>query len=152
MDIKLLGLNIRLELVILFVLLWIALGCHCCSRLSLFRSWEGFTPANTNYGESSDYTLNEHVNTSTWGTPNLVVTPGNPSWGMPNMAVTPGKPLSPGVRDFLHREKQPVPLPEGQLSMFATTPFKPECCPSAYSNSMGCACMTAKQYNYLIQT
>jgi hypothetical protein len=36
------------------------------------------------------------------------------------------------------------------LSMFANTPFKPECCPNAYSNSSGCACMTTNQYNYLI--
>ena len=34
--------------------------------------------------------------------------------------------------------------------IFKNTPFKPECCPNTYSNSMGCACMTTKQYNYLI--
>jgi hypothetical protein len=34
--------------------------------------------------------------------------------------------------------------------MFKKTPFKPECCPNTYSNSMGCACMSTKQYNYLI--
>ena len=34
--------------------------------------------------------------------------------------------------------------------MFDKTSFKPECCPNTYSNSMGCACMTNKQYNYLI--
>jgi len=33
--------------------------------------------------------------------------------------------------------------------MFATTPFKPECCPSAFSSSTGCACMTTQQYNWL---
>jgi hypothetical protein len=95
--------------------------------------------------------LNESVNTSNWGTPNLSVTPDTATWGMPNMFVTPGKPLSPGVKDFLGREAQPVPLPEGELLLFANTPFKPDCCPNAYSNSMGCACMTGKQYNYLIQ-
>ena len=55
-----------------------------------------------------------------------------------------------GVQDILNRPKQPIPLPEGELSMFATTPFKPECCPNAFSNSTGCACMTVDQYNYLI--
>lgn len=33
--------------------------------------------------------------------------------------------------------------------MFATTEFKPECCPNAYSSSTGCACMTIDQYSYL---
>ena len=33
--------------------------------------------------------------------------------------------------------------------LFKDTAFKPECCPNTYSNSMGCACMTTQQYNYL---
>lgn len=42
------------------------------------------------------------------------------------------------------------PLSYGELDMFANTPFKPECCPTTYSNSMGCACINKNQYNYLI--
>jgi len=99
---------------------------------------EGFVGANTNYGQSSPYDLTSQsmINTS--------------SWDAPDMTVIPGKPLSDGVKRFLAREPQPVPLPEGELNMFATTPFKPECCPNAYSTSTGCACMTGQQYNYLI--
>ena len=99
---------------------------------------EGFSGANINYGESSNYNINYNkpINTS--------------NWDMPNMTVTPGKPLDSAVKKFLAREPQPVPLPEGELLMFANTPFKPDCCPNTYSNSMGCACMTADQYNYLI--
>ena len=99
---------------------------------------EGFTGANINYGESSMYNLNDdqEVDTS--------------SWSAQNMTVTPGQPLSAGVKQFLAREPQPVPLPEGEMLMFANTPFKPECCPNTYSNSSGCACMTGNQYNYLV--
>lgn len=99
---------------------------------------EGFVGANTNYGQSSPFDLNSSstVNTS--------------SWSAPDMTVVPGKPLSPGVKQFLAREPQPIPLPEGELDMFASTPFKPECCPNTYSTSTGCACMTGKQYNYLV--
>lgn len=99
---------------------------------------EGFVGANTNYGESSSYDLNKNIpiNTS--------------SWFAPNLTVVPGKTLSPGVQQILNREPQPIPLPEGELSMFANTPFKPECCPNTYSNSTGCACMTTQQYNYLV--
>ena len=99
---------------------------------------EGFTGANINYGQSSVYDLSEdqQINTN--------------SWSAPDMTVTPGKPLSDGVKKFLSREPQPVPLPEGELLMFANTPFKPECCPNTYSNSSGCACMTGNQYNYLV--
>jgi hypothetical protein len=43
-----------------------------------------------------------------------------------------------------------TPLAHGELDMFANTEFKPECCPTTYSNSMGCACINKDQYNYLI--
>lgn len=99
---------------------------------------EGFVGANTNYGQSSPYDLNSSsmIDTS--------------SWSAPDMTVIPGEPLSPGVRQFLEREPQPVPLPEGELVMFASTPFKPDCCPNTYSTSAGCACMTGEQYNWLV--
>lgn len=101
-------------------------------------SKEGFTGANINYGESSLYDLSSDpvVNTS--------------SWSAQDMTVVPGQPLSEGVKKFLAREPQPVPLPEGEMLMFANTPFKPECCPNTYSTSTGCACMTGPQYNYLV--
>jgi hypothetical protein len=101
-------------------------------------SKEGFTGANINYGESSMYDLNSNhpVDTS--------------SWSAQNMTVVPGQPLSQGVKQFLARKPQQLPLPEGEMDFFANTPFKPECCPNTYSNSSGCACMTGQQYNYLI--
>ena len=101
-------------------------------------SREGFTGANINFGESSLYNLNDNqpVDTS--------------SWSAQNMTVTPGQPLSAGVKQFLARKPQQLPLPEGEMLMFANTEFKGECCPNAYSTSNGCACMTGPQYNYLI--
>jgi hypothetical protein len=101
-------------------------------------SKEGFTGANINYGESSVFDLSSDtpVNTS--------------SWSAPDMTVVPGQPLNAAVKKFLARDPQPVPLPEGEMLLFANTPFKPECCPNTFSTSTGCACMTGKQYNYLI--
>ncbi len=116
----------------------VAAGGPTTSTSSTSTSTEGFTGANTNYGQSSPYDLtnDNSVNTS--------------SWSAQNMTVVPGQPLSAGVKDFLARKPQPVPLPEGELFMFANTPFKPECCPNTYSTGSGCACMTSNQYNYLI--
>jgi hypothetical protein len=96
---------------------------------------EGFVGANTNYGESSMY--NEPpVSTTSWFTPNLT--------------YSPGQPVSQGIQNILNRPKQAVPLPDGEMLMFKNTKFSGECCPNTYSNSMGCACMTVDQYNYLI--
>lgn len=99
---------------------------------------EGFVGANTNFGQSSPYDLTNDAMIDT------------SAWSKPNMTVVAGQPLSQGVKDFLARKPQQVPLPEGEKFMFANTPFKPECCPNTYSNSQGCACMTGPQYNYLI--
>ncbi len=99
---------------------------------------EGFTGANINYGASSSYSL---------GNDNSIDTS---SWSAQDMTVTPGQPLSAGVKAFLARPQQPLPLPEGEMLLFANTPFKPECCPSTFSTSTGCWCGTSQDYNYLV--
>jgi hypothetical protein len=169
MNISVFGMTFRLEILILIVILYWVLWGHVlcsCSNGNLMESLtnmmhtqndkmnksifkytttpgvsggvpyrEGFTGANTNNGESSTFN-NNSLNTSSWFTPNLTFSKG----------VKPDK----GVQNILNRPKQQIPLPEGQMLMFANTPFKPECCPNAYSTSTGCACMTTTQYNYLI--
>jgi hypothetical protein len=65
------------------------------------------------------------------------------------MTIVPGKPLSPGVKEFLARKQQELPLPEGEMDFFANSEFKPECCPNAYSNSTGCWCGTIQDSEYL---
>lgn len=42
-----------------------------------------------------------------------------------------------------------VPLPDGELFFFQNNQFKPECCPTPYSSSTGCACMSTEQIKYL---
>lgn len=140
MELLILGHKFRgIILILILVVFWILFGhllCSCC-KVSLIS--EGFTSANTNYGESSKYTLGDYSKVNTY------------NWGMPNLTITPGKPLNQSVSKLLNRKPQPIPLPEGEMLMFANTPFKPECCPNTYSTSSGCACMTSQQYNYLVE-
>jgi hypothetical protein len=154
MDLTIGSYKFRLEILILIVVVsWILFGhllCGCC-RVSLFegmemakntmkKAKEGFTGANnSSYGpefaaaKSPDYILNP----STWSAPTLTYSPGTAP--------------DAGVKAIWDRPNQPIPLPKGELDFFATTKFKPECCPNAYSSSTGCACMTVKQYDYLQQ-
>ena len=48
--------------------------------------------------------------------------------------------------------QQKEPIPENSMLFLANTEFKSSCCAkgSGYSNSMGCACLSAKQTNYLL--
>lgn len=71
------------------------------------------------------------------------------TWSMPTLEYSKGTTPTPGVESILERTPQPIPVPEGRLDFLGTTPFKPECCPGAYSGSTGCACLTMDQYKYL---
>ena len=108
--------------------------------VSTTSTTEGFTGANTNYGQSAPYLLGSQSGTVALDTN---------SWNQQDLVVKCDGSYGKGVSDILGRQKQPIPLAEGELDIFATTPFKPECCPNFYSNSTGCACMTTDQYNYL---
>ena len=71
------------------------------------------------------------------------------TWAMPTLSYSMGTTPSAGAESILNRPRQPIPLPEGELDMFATTKFDPKCCPNAFSTSTGCACMTTGQLDYL---
>ena len=139
MEISIGSYKFRLEILILIVVVfWIMFGhmlCSCC-RVNLFK--EGFVGAN-NAASGPEFAGAK--------TPDWIMNPS--TWSMPTLTYSPGTTPDAGVKAIWDRPKQPIPLPEGELDMFATTPFKPECCPNTYSNSMGCACMTVPQFNYL---
>ena len=77
--------------------------------------------------------------------PGYIMSPD--TWAMPTLSYSKGTTPSAGAESILNRNNPP--LNEGQMDMFANTPFKPECCPSAFSTSTGCACMDMKQYHFL---
>ncbi len=138
MNLSIGGIKIRVEVLLLIALICSVLffqtayACSCCGTK------EGFYGGDMNTEDYQKYELghDKPVDAS--------------KWGMPDLSVKKGQEPGPGVTSILNRKPQQVPLPEGQLSMFANTPFKPECCPNAYSNGSGCACMTVNQYNYLV--
>lgn len=153
MEISIGSYKLRLEILILIVVVfWIMFGhllCGC-SRVGLFEAMsaikngkkEGF-----NYKYEGFSTIDMAPDFSQAKTPGYIMDPSK--WAMPTLTYSPGTTPDAGVQEIMNRPKQPIPLPEGQLDMFATTPFKPECCPNSFSNSMGCACMTMEQLSYL---
>ena len=148
MNLQIGGFKVRVEVLVLIAVVCFlifsqsAVACSSCDQEGMCgkKNHEGFTSHGAGFKVSdfSGYSLGDNtpVDTSRFGTPSLVLKKGE-------------KP-SKGAQAILDRPPQSVPLPEGQLSMFANTEFKPECCPNAYSNGSGCACMTVNQYNYLV--
>ena len=126
----------RVEILIaIVVIFWIMFGhvlCSC-SRISfsegmelLKKTKEGFTGAN-NTAMGPEFAGAK--------TPDYIMNPS--TWAMPTLTYSPGTRPDAGVKAIWDRPKQPIPLPEGEMDMFATTEFKPECCPNAYSSSTG---------------
>ena len=166
MDISIGSYKFRLEILILIVVVfWIMFGhllCSCCTMslreglaglkeglkikfqkagskgTLLHKTKEGFVGSN-NSAYGPEFSASK--------APGYMMKPD--TWAIPTLTYSKGKAPDAGVEAIWDREKQPIPLPEGELDMFATTPFKPECCPNAYSSSEGCACMTVDQYDFL---
>ncbi len=138
MEVKILGMRVRLEVVIASLLIGMFIGghvfCSCAKvdnvKVGIKEIVEGFE----NMGAPVNYQMGKGV-LGSWET----------------------RPQQPGP-DIPYRAQQhdtykgtPVPLPEGQLFMFADNQFKPECCGSSVSSSTGCACITKAQIDYVNQ-
>ncbi len=178
MDISIGSYKFRLEILILIVVVfWIMFGhllCSCCT-MSLQEGFETAKKAAkaAKKAATDEVIMDNRNNTAEEEEEGVIVTEGfvgsnnaaySPefsaskapgymmkpdTWAMPTLTYSKGKAPDAGVKAIWDRPKQPIPLPEGELDMFATTPFKPECCPNAFSTSEGCACMTVDQYNFL---
>lgn len=159
MEISIGSYKVRLEILILiFVMFWIMFGhllCGC-SRVGILEGMgmvkEGFAarPARRAakvegfVGSNDSAAGPEFAAAQSAG---YIMKPSK--WAMPTLTYSPGTTPDAGVQAIWDRPKQPIPLPEGQLDMFAKMDFKPECCPTAFSSSTGCACLDINSYNYL---
>ncbi len=179
MEISIGSYKCRLEICLLIVVLfWIMFGhvmCSCCTmsmREGLEMIKTGKTPmcptgshlvtASPSYTCENTVVSNDSSskkegfvssNNKAYGpefesskSPGYIMRPD--TWSMPTLSYSKGTVPSTGAQDILNRHNPP--LAEGEMDIFANTPFKPECCPNAYSSSEGCACMDMQQYNMLI--
>jgi hypothetical protein len=129
MEVKIFGKSCRLEIIIISIVVGIILGVNlfCSCRTNTMESME-------NMGSSLDDNMGDGVMNS-W-----INKADDYAKSMGNTETQ---------KKWAQYQGTPVPLPEGQLYMFADNEFKPECCPSTYSSSTGCACITTEQVNYI---
>jgi hypothetical protein len=131
LDFSIGSVKIKGEYILIVIIFWIMFG-HVLCGCSRVSPMEGFEMIKDSLSDSAPYQLNNYK------------VPNTKHWLQPNLTTKKGS------QEILNRPKQPIPLPENELDMFATTEFKPECCPNAFSMSTGCACMTVDQYKYLV--
>lgn len=138
MVITICGFKLRLELIILMIAIYWIMAGHLicsCSRVSMT---EGFEMAAAKVRRAAKEGFTGIQFSSTFS--DAHAKPANMNSWYQN-GSTPSAIDANGT--------QPIPLPNDEMVLFATTKFKPECCPSSYSTSTGCACMTNGQYKYL---
>ena len=131
MQVKILGMSLRLEVIIISGIVGMILGshllCSCVTSKGKAIAKEGMR--NLLNPSGLRYKMGRGVKGS-WETRNI-----------------------PVEKQQLDTHTGPVvPLPPGQLFFFANNKFSPDCCipPSSnVSSSDGCACITQAQVNYI---
>ena len=138
MEIKVLGIRVRVEVVVACLLIGMFLGghvfCSCAKidnvKVGIQKKKEGFQ----SLGAPVNYQMGNGV-IGSWETRKQQKGPSL-SWRKQHHETYKGT---------------AVPLPEGQMFMWANNEFKPECCGSSVSSSAGCACITKAQIEYINQ-
>ena len=150
MELKVLGYSARLELIIIAVVIGTVLGAHLfCSCTSFSVGGmpsdvgsvikEAFTQqlGSDDYGAALNYSMDSGIPVTNWE----------------NAARNYAKQIGSqdNTKSGQFHKGGPIPLPPGELLIFAQNEVKPECCPSYYSSSTGCVCTSQKQWDYLNQ-
>jgi hypothetical protein len=132
MQINLLGLSCRVEIIVISIIVGMILGghvlCSCVTAEAKKKVKEGFVSSFLG-SAPTNYKMGQGVKSS-WDTKQI-----------------------PSIAQDLSTHMGPkVPLPAGQLFFFANNNFSPDCCvppQSGVSNGDGCACVTQEQVNYI---
>jgi len=149
MELKLFGYEARVEVVVACIIIGMLAGLFMFCDCFQYSVLEGMTPNDMNKKKANGKKIEGFVNLSN----NELNIDDSYTMGWVKTAKRYASGM--GNKNRLNTYKDnvgtPVPLPEGELFFFADNKFKPECCPSTYSDSMGCACLSQDQVNYINQ-
>lgn len=151
MELKIMGYNVRVEHLVLFVIIGMVLGGHVFCGCTSF-TMNGM-PSNAGSMIKEAFSQNT-LGSDDYGAPiNYTMHSGLPNGGWVNAARNYAKNVGNqnNVKSGQYYKGGPIPLPPGELLIFAENEVKPECCPSYYSSSTGCICTSQKQWDYLNQ-
>ena len=129
MEINILGQKVKVEMILFGLVLGYILGAHLVCSCSKISAKEGLQMI----GSAMDYNMGDGVSSS---------------WL--------NKPANGGQQGGIYKslEGNTAPNPSetvnsGKMDILAENKYDPKCCPSTYSNSQGCACVSPEQMKYL---
>lgn len=142
MEIKVFGYEVRVEIVIACIIIGMVAGLFMfcdCFQYSILEGMQNHTSGRKKQEGFTNLNNNDlHINNSyTMG------------WVQKAKQYASGMGYKNKLNSYKDNVGTPVPLPEGELFFFADNKFKPECCPSTYSGSTGCACLSQDQVTYI---
>jgi hypothetical protein len=130
--------TISVKFIIIGGIFWF-IFCTCFVHFMFGGIKEGFEAGLVGLGSAINYKMGDGVKHS-WENNNTIQEHKNPQ------AINDSTNI---YSDLEKNEGGPIPLPPGELLIFDTNKFSPECCPSTYSNGNGCACASPEQMKYL---
>lgn len=131
MEFKLFGYTMRIEIILLCIFIGYILGGHIlcsCSKISMYEGFSMLTGADVKYKMGSDIS-------QSWENHKDLQNNTSHDWVKSlegNIAPNPNTMINDSNLHFLGENK-----------------FDPKCCPSAYSNSTGCVCLSPEQAMYV---
>ena len=155
MDIKLFGYGMRVEIVIACILIGMLMGLTMFCDCFQYSLIEGMTHSPST--ATATAMMNKNGKKTKEGFQNLsnndlrIDDSYTMGWVKTAKRYASGMGNENRLNTYKDNVGTPVPLPEGELFFFADNKFKPECCPSTYSDSMGCACLSQPQVDYINQ-
>ena len=131
MELRVLGYHARIEIIVLFIVIGIVLGSHLFCSCTSFSI--GGMPSNV--GSVIKEAFTQQLGSDDYGAPiNYSMDTGLPIANWENAARNYAKQMGNQDNTKKNYKGGPIPLPPGELLIFADNEVKPECCLSSLSD------------------
>jgi hypothetical protein len=149
MKINILGYDIRAEYILIVVLILFIVSQTADKEA--FQSQHSKTL--DNMGANLSYIMGDNINGSVYdlqftNTENSTL-PEERKRVMPPYESSKKEKFSNEINIYKDLETNTSQQSDNEMAFFDKTVFRPDCCPSTYTSSSGCACMTPEQMKFL---
>lgn len=129
MEIQLFGQKLRVEVIIISIVLGYIIGGHILCSCSKISIKEGLSLLG--------YPISHHMGEDV-----------NSSWEYSDLKYNDTNDLYKTLEGYSAPEPSKW-VDSGRLNLLSNNKIDPKCCPSSYSNGMGCHCISPEQMKYL---